>query len=60
MVLFSQITNNLSSPAIEAAVVVVGFLVLFVMVKIGGVILKLLLGLAGIAIIWWFVVKIIH
>lgn len=60
MILISQITNNLASPVIKAAVVVVGCLVLFVLVKIGGVILKLLLGLAGIALVWWFVVKIIH
>jgi len=60
MILFSQITNNLASPAIKAAIVVVGCLVLFVLVKIGGVILKLFFGLAGIALVWWFVVKIIH
>jgi|HubBroStandDraft_3_1064219.scaffolds.fasta_scaffold476025_2 hypothetical protein len=60
MILFSQITNNLGSPAIEAAIVIAGGLVLFVAVKIGGFILKLLMGLAVIALIWWFVVKMFH
>jgi hypothetical protein len=61
MILFSQITNNLGSPpAIEAAIVITGGLVLFVAVKIGGFILKLFLGLAVIALIWWFVVKMFH
>jgi hypothetical protein len=60
MVLLSQITNNPVSPAILVAIVAAGCLVLFVVVKIGGVILKLLLGLAGIAIVWWFVAKMIH
>ena len=37
-----------------------GAIVLFVAVKIGGVILKLLLGLAAIALVWWCVAKMIH
>jgi hypothetical protein len=60
MILLGQITNNLSSPAIQVVMVATVCLVLFVAVKIGGVILKLLLGLAAIAIIWWFFVKMIH
>lgn len=36
------------------------FLPVMVAVKIGGFILKLLLGLAAIALVWWFVAKMIH
>ena len=60
MALFSQISNSLGSPAIEAAIVIAGGLVLFVVVKIGGFILKLFLGLAVIALIWWLVEKMFH
>ena len=60
MVLFGQITTNLTSPAVQVTMLVAGAIVLFVAVKIGGFILKLLLGLAAIALIWWFVAKMIH
>jgi hypothetical protein len=42
------------------AIVAAGLVVLFVLVKIGGVILKVVLGLAGIGLIWWFCLKMIH
>ncbi|HEX5398703.1 MAG TPA: hypothetical protein VFY06_06610 [Verrucomicrobiae bacterium] len=32
----------------------------FMAVKIGGFILKLILGLAAIALVWWFVANMIH
>jgi len=48
----------MSSPAVQVAVVVAGCLVLYVAFKIGFVILKIVLGLAGLALlggaIWWF------
>ncbi len=58
MIILAQITTNLSSPAIQVAMVAAGCLVLFVVVKIGGFILKLLLGLAVLGgFIWWFFPK---
>ena len=48
----------MSSPAVEVALVVVGCLMLYVAFKIGFVILKITLGLAGLALLggatWWF------
>ena len=47
----------MSSPAVQVAVVVAGCLVLYVAFKIGFVILKIVLGLAGLALLggasWW-------
>jgi len=60
MVLFGQITTNMTSPVVLLAILAAGAIVLLVAVKIGGFIMKLLLGLAAIALIWWFVAKIIH
>ena len=60
MVLFGQLTTNMSSPAVQVAMLAVVGVVIFVAVKIGGVILKLLLGLAAIACVWWVVAKMIH
>jgi hypothetical protein len=60
MVLFGQITTNMSSPAVQVAMLAVVVVVIFVAVKIGGVILKLILGLAAIALVWWFVAKMSH
>jgi hypothetical protein len=60
MVLFGQITTNMSSPAVQVAMLAVVGVVIFMAVKIGGFILKLLLGLAAIAFIWLFVAKMIH
>ncbi len=50
----------MSSPAVQVAMLAVVGVVIFVAVKIGGVILKLLLGLAAIACVWWVVAKMIH
>jgi uncharacterized membrane protein YGL010W len=58
MIHFGQISANMSSPAVQVAVVVAGCLVLYVAFKIGFVILKIVLGLAGLALLgaacWWF------
>ena len=57
MIHFGQISANMSSPAVQMAVVVAGCLVLYVAFKLGFVILKIVLGL-GLALlggaIWWF------
>lgn len=64
MVLFSQITNNLSSPAVQVAVVAAGCLVLYVAFKIGLVVLKIALGLVVLMLLggatWWFLSGINH
>ena len=63
MTILGQITN-ISSPPVLMALVVAGGLVLLVAVKIGGVILKLLFVLAGLAllggVLWWFFPQMIH
>ena len=57
MIHFGQISANMSSPAVQVAVVVAGCLVLYVAFKLGFVILKIALGLAGLALLggagWW-------
>ncbi|MFZ0827362.1 MAG: hypothetical protein WAO02_08050 [Verrucomicrobiia bacterium] len=64
MVLFSQITNNLASPAVQVAVVVAGCLVLYEAFKIGLVVLKIALGLVVLVLLgdasWWFLSGINH
>ena len=61
MILIGQITANASSPAVQVAMLVAVGLGLFVAVKIGGVILKMILGLLGLALLggafWWFIAK---
>ena len=57
MVLVSHITSQPAWTAVEVAVAVFGVIVLFVVVKIGGAILKLLFGLFGIAFVLWFFVR---
>ena len=55
MILIGQITTHMSSPVVQIAMVAAGCIVLYVAFKIGGVILKVLLGLALLAgVIWWF------
>ena len=58
MIHIGQISANMSSPAVQVAVVVARCLVLYVAFKIGFVILKIVLSLAGLALlggaIWWF------
>ena len=60
MVLLAQITS-MSSPAVQAAMVAAGCVVLYVAAKIGYVILKIILGLAGLALlggaVWWCFLK---
>jgi hypothetical protein len=51
MIHIGQISANMSSPAVQVAVVVAGCLVLYVAFKIGFVILKIVLGLAGLALL---------
>ncbi len=60
MVLFGQVTTNISSSAVQVTMLAVVGVMIFVAVKIGGFILKLLLGLAAIALVWWFVAKMLH
>jgi len=58
MALFGQITTNMASPVVQVAMLVAGGLVLLVAVKIGGFILKILLGLALLGgLFWWFLSK---
>ncbi|HUZ06801.1 MAG TPA: hypothetical protein VMV89_04865 [Candidatus Paceibacterota bacterium] len=53
-----QITTNPTSPVVQVAMLVAAGLVLFVAVKIGGFILKMLLGLALLGgLFWWFLSK---
>jgi hypothetical protein len=58
MIHIGQINANMSSPAVQVAVVVAGCLMLYVAFKLGFVILKIVLGLAGLALLagasWWF------
>jgi hypothetical protein len=58
MIHFGQISANMSSPAVQVAVVVAGCLVLYVAFKIGYVILKIVIGSGGaLALLggacWW-------
>jgi len=58
MALIDQITTNMASPVVQVPMLAAGGLVLFVAVKIGGFILKMLLGLALLGgVIWWFLSK---
>jgi hypothetical protein len=59
MVLIGQITTSLSSPVVQVAIVVAGCLVLFMVFKVGYFILKMALGLVGLALLggaisWFF------
>jgi hypothetical protein len=58
MALIGQISINMASPVVQVAMLAAGCFVLFVAVKIGGFILKMLLGLALLGgVIWWFFSK---
>ena len=58
MALFGQITTNMTSPVVQVGMLAAGAIVLFIAVKIGGFILKMLLGLAALGgVIWWFLSK---
>ena len=64
MIHIGQISANMSSPAVQVAVVVAGCLVLCVAFKLGFFILKIVLGLAGLALLagasWWLLSGINH
>jgi hypothetical protein len=64
MLLSGYIPSNLSPSVIQAAIVAAGCLALYVAFKLGFVVLKILLGLAGLALlggsIWWFFFRINH
>jgi len=58
MAFIGQITTSITSPVVQVAMLAAGAIVLFVAVKIGGFILKMLLGLAVLGgVIWWFLPK---
>jgi hypothetical protein len=58
MALLDQITTHMASPVVQVAILVAAGLMLFVAVKIGGFILKMLLGLALLGgLFWWFLSK---
>jgi uncharacterized membrane protein YGL010W len=64
MIHFGQISANMFLPAVQVAVVAAGCLVLYVAFKIGFVILKIVLGLASLALLggtsWWLLSGINH
>ena len=57
MDILAQITISEFSPALKAATVLGGVIVLFVAVKVGKVMIRLLFGLVGLAllggVVWW-------
>jgi hypothetical protein len=58
MIFIGQVNPSLSTPVVQGVIAAVGCLLLSVAVKIGYVVLKVVLGLAGVALlggaIWWF------
>ena len=61
MNIFGQMTMSELSPAWQAATVLGGMFALFVAIKVGQVMLRLLFGLLGLAILggagWWFLMR---
>jgi len=61
MNMFAEITMSEFSPALKAAAVLGGILALFLAIKVGQVMIRLLFGLIGFALLggaaWWFLVK---
>ena len=61
MNIFAQMTMSELSPALKVATVLGGMLALFVAIKVGRVMIKLLFGLIGLAILggaaWWFLAQ---
>ena len=57
MDILAQITISEFSPALKAAIVLSGVIVLFVAIKVGKVMIRLLFGLVGLAllggVVWW-------
>lgn len=52
---------NELSPILKAAIVLGGIIALFVAIRVGQVMIRLLFGLAGLALLggaaWWFLVR---
>jgi hypothetical protein len=61
MNIFAQVTMSEFSPALKAATVLGGIIALFVAIKIGQVMIRLLFGFIGLAllggVVWWFLVR---
>jgi hypothetical protein len=61
MNMFAEITMSEFSPALKAAAVLGGIIALFVAIKVGQVMIRLLFGLIGLALlggaVWWFLGK---
>jgi hypothetical protein len=61
MNILAQITMSEFSPALKAAAVLGGIIALFVAIKVGQVMIRLLFGLIGFALlrgeVWWFLGK---
>jgi hypothetical protein len=61
MNILAQMTMSESSPALKVATVLGGIIALFVAIKIGQVMIKLLFGLIGLALfggaVWWFLAR---
>jgi hypothetical protein len=61
MNIFAQMTTSEFSPALKVATVLGGIVVLFVAMRVGQVVIKLLFGLIGLAILggaaWWFLLR---
>jgi hypothetical protein len=59
MNIFAQITASEFSPALKVVTVLGGIIALFVAMRVGQVLIKLLFGLIGLAILggWWFLVR---
>ena len=58
---FAQITMSGFSPALKAAIVLGGIIALFIAIRIGQVMIRLLFGLLGLALlggtVWWFLAR---
>jgi hypothetical protein len=61
MNIFAQMTMSEFSPALKAATVLGGIIAVFVAIKVGQVMIRLLFGLIGLALlggaVWWFLVR---
>ena len=61
MNIFAQITTSEFSPALKAATVLGCIIALFVAIRVGQVMIRLLFGLIGFALLggaaWWFFVR---
>jgi hypothetical protein len=59
--IFAQITTSEFSPVLKVATVLGGIIALFVAMRVGQVLIKLLFGVIGLAIlggaVWWFFLR---